>query len=76
MSEEMKLIQALCEALGFEVKRHVEVTKGSYKRTVGSALMFGEILFPDWDHYEFIGNGEYVEVKREATYKLIKMEDK
>ena len=72
MSEEMKLITALCEALGFEVERSVETTKGTHKRTIDRPLGFGENPFPNWDNYEFIGDGEYVEIIRKISFKLTK----
>jgi len=74
MSEEMKLLTALCNALGFDVERKVEVTKGTSKRTINRNLFFGENPFPEWKEYEFIGNGEYVEVKREVIFKVTKRE--
>lgn len=74
MSEEIKLLKALCDALGFDVERKVEVTKGTLRRTLGNTPYFGQKLFPEWNEYEFIGNGEYVEVKREVIFNLIKRE--
>lgn len=74
MSEEMKLLKELCSALGFNVDRKVEVTKGIEKRTIRRPMSFGENPFPGWDSHEFIGNGEYVEVKREVSFKLTKRE--
>ena len=76
MSDEMKLITALCEALGFDVQRTVDVTKGIKVRTHDRPHTFGTRLFSDWAEHEFIGNGQYVEVTREVSYKLTKQEDR
>ena len=75
MSEEMKLLKALCDALGFYVERKVEVTKGTHKRTTNRNIFYGQNPFPGWNEYEFIGNGEYVEIKREVIFKVMKRED-
>lgn len=74
MSEEMKLLKELCNALGFEVQRKVEVTKGAVKRTISRPVTYGTKPFPGWDSHEFVGNGEYVELKREVIFKLTKRE--
>lgn len=72
MSDEMKLLTALCEALGFEIKLKVERIKGTQEKAWPEHYCFGEKPFPDWQGYEFIGDGKYVEVKCEATYELVK----
>ena len=60
MSEELKLLRAMCDALGLEVKREFIVTKVEAVR------------FPDEREYEYIGDGKHVEVKREVVYTVIK----
>jgi len=74
MSEELKLLRAMCGALGLEVKREVVVTKGTFKRKLDHIPIFGEKVFPDWEECEFIGSGEYIEVSREVVYTVIKGE--
>ena len=72
MSEEMKLITALCEALGFDVERNIEVTKGTIEKTIDRPLGWGQNPFPEWTENEFIGDGKYVEVIRKVSFKLTK----
>lgn len=69
MSEELKLLKAMCGALGLEVKRDVMVTLGTFKRKI-SFPVFGVNPFPEWEESKFVGNGEYVEVKREVIYTV------
>ena len=70
MSEELKLLRAMCTALGLEVKRDVIVTKGAHEKTHDGPAMFGHPLFPEWEDCEFVGNGKYREVKREVVYTV------
>tara|TARA_R110000803_G_scaffold210685_3_gene283207 strand:- start:5134 stop:5367 length:234 start_codon:yes stop_codon:yes gene_type:complete len=70
MTEELKLLRAMCGALGLEVKREVIVTEGKEKRRFNRTPVFGQKMWPDWDENKWIGNGEYIEVKREVVYTV------
>lgn len=72
MSEELTLLKAMCEALDLKVERDIKITKGDAPRKM-QPHYFGTNPFPEWQSYEFIGDGQYVEVKREIVYKVTKI---
>ena len=59
----------MCTALGLEVKRDVIVTEGKRKRKIDFPV-FGLDPLPGWEESKFVGNGEYVELKREVVYTV------
>lgn len=71
MTDEMKLLMAMCSALGFEVARTVEVTKGNVIKIKPLPVGFGGNPFPGWKEWEFVGDGKYREVKRETVFKVV-----
>ncbi len=74
MTDEMKLITALCEALGFEVKRETSIRRvitkdyNSYMDEVRRRDAYKE----DRGEWDFIGGGQYREIVRTSSYTLTK----